>query len=195
MVALTKYRQNVEKYLLDALAECGELNHVLDFGAGNGEFAQSVSKLDGVRQLTAIDVVQREKTFFPVESYDGNKLPYEDGKFDLVYSIDVIHHSPHPIDSLKELARCTNKYLLLKDHVTKTKLDRLIIGALDELGNRRFGIPSPYNYQRGWSWIEEIKKLGFSVSRMVNPLYCEIGPIGWVANRLQFIAVFERIAK
>jgi SAM-dependent methyltransferase len=37
--------------------------------------------------------------------YDGNRLPFEDGSFDTVLSIQVLEHTPHPQPLLNEMGR------------------------------------------------------------------------------------------
>jgi SAM-dependent methyltransferase len=41
--------------------------------------------------------------------YDGNRLPFEDGAFDTVISIQVLEHTPHPRLLMAEMARVLRK--------------------------------------------------------------------------------------
>jgi ubiquinone/menaquinone biosynthesis C-methylase UbiE len=38
-------------------------------------------------------------------AYGGERLPFEDGRFDCVYCVDVVEHLPNPAGSLGEMAR------------------------------------------------------------------------------------------
>jgi SAM-dependent methyltransferase len=59
--------------------------------------------------------IEREDTFAlthaagaeakPDLVYDGNRLPFEDGSFDTVLSVQVLEHTPHPAELVKEMAR------------------------------------------------------------------------------------------
>lgn len=41
--------------------------------------------------------------------YDGDRLPFEDGSFDTVLSIQVLEHTPHPRQLVAEMARVLKK--------------------------------------------------------------------------------------
>jgi len=187
---LSRYRPRVTTILRALIHDLGPLDRVLDFGAGDGQYACTISRLSSIRSLSAVDVVRRKLSHFPVKLYDGVRLPYEDQSFDLIYAVDALHHCKDPISAIRELQRCTYQFVLLKDHVCWTKADRRILTILDEIGNRRFGIPSPNNYQQAWNWIETFDSAGFKMIRLIHPAACEWGPIGWAANRLQFFALF-----
>lgn len=191
---ISRYRYNVGKTLRELILDLGPISTALDFGAGDGQFALNVSKIYSVRELIAIDVIQRKHSYYPVQLYDSARLPFDDDSFDLVYAVDSIHHCIDPINALHELMRCSRRYLILKDHIFWTKFDYMILVMLDELGNRRFGIKSSYRYQYAWNWIPEIRSGGFEWSSIIHPAHCERGPVGWIANKLQFFGVFESVA-
>jgi SAM-dependent methyltransferase len=138
-------------------------------------------------------VQPRTKTFVPVTLYPGDRLPFADRAFDLSYAVDVLHHCPQPRDSLKELARCTRRWLLLKDHTYRSFAGWWTLACLDELGNRRFGIPSPYRYMRNWEWFDVLTDAGFELRQRIHPAAVHPGGLGWATNHLQFVAVWERI--
>ncbi len=59
--------------------------------------------------------IEREDTFAlthaseaegrPDLVYDGKRLPFEDGSFDTVLNVQVLEHTPHPAELVKEMAR------------------------------------------------------------------------------------------
>jgi hypothetical protein len=55
--------------LRDLVEDLGPLCNVLDFGAGNGQYAPTLSQLDSIKKLSAIDVFRRENSHFPVGVY------------------------------------------------------------------------------------------------------------------------------
>ena len=113
---------------------------------------------------------------------------------ELAYAVDVVHHAQDPLALLGEIARVADRWILLKDHTWTTRAGRYALAILDELGNRRFGIPSPGRYQRDFEWVTHLKTHGFEQARMMYPAVCQTGALGALTNRLQFIALFERRA-
>lgn len=188
---ITGYRPRILSQLQQTIAPL-KAERVLDFGSGDGYFASHISNLPGIRQVTPVDVVERKQSLLKPILYDGHRLPFEDRSFDLVYAIDVVHHCPDPLHALEDMMRCTSKYLLLKDHNYQTPIGRFALAVLDELGNRRFGIPSLYLYQRKWEWLAWIEKHGFKRIEFVHPMRCQTGLLA-PTNGLQFMALWERV--
>ncbi len=133
--------------MLDPILEAhGPLGRVLDFGCGDGWFASQVLAKQRARELVPLDVKRREHVFVePLVCAPDTPLPFPDAAFDLAYSVDVLHHCSDPFMQLDELTRVSRRYLLIKDHNYSSAAGRLALAVLDELGNRKFGIPSPYN--------------------------------------------------
>jgi SAM-dependent methyltransferase len=125
--------------------------------------------------------------------FDGQSLPFQNQAFDLVLAVDVIHHCEDPRLALDELLRCSNQYFLIKDHSYQTVAGWCTLSLLDELGNRRFRVPSPHHYQRGWSWDAHIASRGFTRELLLSPAPCHAGPLGYYTNHLQFIALWRRV--
>ncbi|WP_420547781.1 class I SAM-dependent methyltransferase [Curvivirga sp.] len=87
---------------------------VLEIGCGMGGMAMQWAKAGAL--LTAVDLnptsITQTKRRFELHNLegnvfeaDGNKLPFEDGEFDYVYSWGVLHHSPDLKRSLDEMMR------------------------------------------------------------------------------------------
>jgi SAM-dependent methyltransferase len=189
---MNPYRLRILPMLLDLLRERGPVDATLDFGSGDGWFAQQMRQSGLVGEVTPVDVKRRENSLVEPLIYDGRRLPFPDSSFDLVYSVDVLHHCPDPAASLRDLVRCSNRLVLLKDHTWRTRLGKLGLAVLDELGNRQFGIPCLYKYQQRWDWFPIIESAGFRLVRLMHPLPCHVGMLGRLSNHLQFAALWER---
>jgi len=80
----------------------GEDLKILDFGSGTGNSAPFFAKHFPRARLTCADVSERSmqvsKERFPgmaeYRSFDGERLPFADGSFDLVFTACVFHHIP-----------------------------------------------------------------------------------------------------
>jgi SAM-dependent methyltransferase len=85
---------------------------VLDVGCGVGEtdrfLAGRFGELHGVDMAPgAVERAVRRNPSVRYRSYEGRRLPYEGGSFDLAFAICVMHHVPPPdrADFAAELAR------------------------------------------------------------------------------------------
>ena len=145
---MNPYRQRILPMLLELLRERAPVGRTLDFGSGDGWFAKQLGESGLIGELVPVDVKARPNSFVEPQLYDGKRLPFADRSFDLVYSVDVLHHCPDPEAGLRDLARCSSQLLLLKDHTWRTRLGKLTLAVLDEIGNRKFGIPCLYKYQQ-----------------------------------------------
>jgi SAM-dependent methyltransferase len=189
---ITHYRPRILEQLRAAIGAL-DVRRVLDFGCGDGYFSAAIGRLPQVEQLVPVDVVARPNSFVQAQLYDGARLPFDDRSFDLAFAVDVLHHCPDPIRAIDDMARCSNRYLLIKDHTYHTVAGKWVLAILDELGNRRFGIPSPYLYQRDWQWVEHIEARGWRRAHLTHPVACHSGVLG-LTNGLQWMGLWERQA-
>jgi SAM-dependent methyltransferase len=125
---------------------------VIDVGAGTGEMAQAIGRLRPKMKISGADVYIRPKTFIPVVEYDGYKLPFDDTSFDAVITVDVLHHCKDPVAVLKECARITKKWVVIKDHIANSTYDRKKLMFMDWVGNRAHGVVLHYNYLSSSEW-------------------------------------------
>lgn len=103
--------RNLRLLELDAALEhfpqpVGREVRVLELGAGAGWQANRLEQL-GYR-VSAIDVAHsayREDRVFPVQTYDGRELPFDDRTFDVVFSSNVLEHIGNLDAFLAETAR------------------------------------------------------------------------------------------
>jgi SAM-dependent methyltransferase len=187
------YRANILEMMGRMLAPYAPLPRGLDFGSGDGWFASEMKRRGLAREVVAVDVQRRAASLVEPLLYDGRQLPFADRSFPLTYSIDALHHCPDPRASLRDLLRCTGRYFAIKDHTYRSVLGRLTLCAFDEIGNRRFGVPSLYRYQRAWSWSAWIAGEGFEPVALLHPAPCHDGLLGRASNHLQFVALWRRV--
>ena len=119
---MNPYRQRVFSMMVELLNPYGTQTAALDFGCGDGWFAQPMRAPGMVADVVPLDVKRRESVCVEPVVYAGGVVPYADGEFDLVYSVDVLHHCPNPAEQLKDIARCSRHLLLIKDHTYTTPI-------------------------------------------------------------------------
>ena len=129
---------------------------VLDVGCGDGLLARRVMELRPDVQISGIDVLVRPQAAIPVKSFDGTRIPAEDGDYDVTMLVDVLHHANDPKALLREAARATRQCILIKDHTRNGFLAGPTLRFMDDIGNARFGVDLPHNY-----WTREQWKLAF----------------------------------
>ncbi len=189
---MSNYRPNVARHLKHLITDLGPIDSLLDFGAGNGWMLSQLLTTDvRVNRAPAVDVQKRPQCHVPVRIYDGKRLPFDDRSFDATMAVDVLHHCPDPAAALRDAARVTRRFIVIKDHTYRSVAGFATLSLLDEIGNRKFGIPSRYQYQRDFSWDAVLAEEGFHVRHRVNPLPCHEGVLS-VTDRLQYGAVYER---
>jgi SAM-dependent methyltransferase len=187
------YKRAVLGHVKALLGAEGTYSSALDFGSGDGWFANELLASGQLASVVPVDVQRRKVELIAPVLYDGRRLPFDDGSFDLVYAIDVLHHCPDPLAALREMVRVTRGDLLLKDHTYRNGAQKLLLAVMDELGNRRFGVPSIYRYQERWSWLPILEQQGlFEVARL-HPLPCDPRfPWRWLTPDLQFLGLWRR---
>ena len=190
---MNPYRKRVWAECQPLLQGLGDVREILDFGCGDGWFATQVGALFSAARLTPLDVKRRDSVLVEPMIYEpGAPLPFADASMDLAYAVDVLHHCHSPEFYLDELGRVSRKYLLIKDHSYRSPLGYAALAILDELGNRRFGIPSPQHYQRGRAWTDHLARHGWSLRKMIDPCHCHVGLLGALTNGLQYLALYQR---
>ena len=109
----TKVKADVLVEILRRLAPVRSLD-VLDIGCGNGALHPFLLSSGQPMTLTGIEVAaefvavarqaNRDVTY---DIYDGQRLPYDTGRFDAAFSVCVMHHVPprHWPDFLAEMSR------------------------------------------------------------------------------------------
>lgn len=111
---------------------------ILDFGAGFGTLTNSMEASFPIADVVPIDVdddIYLHTT--PLVVYDGKRLPFADGAFDVAVIGFVLHHTSEPVALLAEVARVARRVVLLED-VPQSPSEQLRVKAMDSLLNWEF---------------------------------------------------------
>lgn len=138
------------------------VKNVLDVGAGTGEMGQSIMALRPELSVSGVDIFVRPKTFISITPYDGEVLPFENESFDVVVIIDVLHHCKNPEALLKECARVSRAWVVIKDHTSNNIVDHQLLKFMDWVGNRAHGVGLLYNFLSSSAWNNT-----FNVSKLI----------------------------
>lgn len=99
--------QSIRRY--ECGVALGELPHtarILEVGGGSGWQAKMLA--DQGYDVVSIDIASShylEHTVFPVQIYDGQHIPFDDGSFDVVFTSNVLEHIGHLDELQQEFAR------------------------------------------------------------------------------------------
>jgi SAM-dependent methyltransferase len=161
---------------------------VLDLGCGNGAIGAKLAAQREDLDVRGIDVVVREGAHIPVLAFDGRTIPHPDDAFDVVLLSDVLHHTEDPEHLLGEAARIARRSILLKDHLLAGPFAHGLLRFMDEVGNRRYGIPI-YEYWPESRWREAFADLGLAVESWSDRIHLYPPPLDWIFGRsLHFVA-------
>jgi SAM-dependent methyltransferase len=170
-------------------------SRVLDIGCGDGLIASLVMREQEGIEIEGIDVLVRAETHVPVRPFDGVTIPHEDGSFDAVMFVDVLHHTDNPMALLREAGRVARRVIVIKDHTREGLGAGATLRFMDWVGNARHGVALPYNYWTAAQWRQAFAELGFQVDTWIRDLGLYPVPARWLFERsLHFLARL-RVAK
>jgi ubiquinone/menaquinone biosynthesis C-methylase UbiE len=132
MRALTRFEQRIVPRQIEHAGRIlpyltphvSERMRVLDFGNGVGAVAHCLSERSQAH-VVGVDVAQNSLFPIPAVAYDGARLPFRDGTFDLVYAVFVLHHCPDVDAVLGEMSRVAKGSILLIEDVWRNWRERL----------------------------------------------------------------------
>lgn len=141
---------NVESMVAD---KRGSIEHVLDVGCGTGAvLEQLAAKKIGIC-FTGIEIGTERSQHqgskdFQIRGYDGQKIPYGDKSFDLVYATHVLEHVTDERGFLSELRRVSRRFVYVEVpcelHLRSSR--RLLQQSLD-IGHINFYTPASFALQ------------------------------------------------
>ncbi len=174
-------------------AQIPERASVLDIGCGDGAIAGVIAQLRPDISIQGVEFLVRPECKIECRAFDGASLPFPDGSFDVCLFVDVLHHTPDPAILLREAARVSRSFVLLKDHLDENIFDDVTLRFMDWVGNRPHGVVLTYNYQSRRQWAEYFSRCGLAVTTWTTrvPLYPP--PVSLVAGRgLHFVSLLRK---
>lgn len=122
---------------------------VLDIGTGNGVIADTL--LQNGYQVTPLDVANSSLVdSVAPEIYDGRRIPYPDGAYDVALLITVLHHIPQPEQVLAEASRVARRVVIIEE-VYGSRFEQFLTYWIDSLFNLEFfGHPHSNKTDQGW---------------------------------------------
>ena len=161
---------------------------VLDIGCGDGLITHLIMRLRPDLSFQGIDVLVRDKTWIPVESFDGRHIPFGNASFDAVMFVDVLHHAEDAVGLLGEAIRVSRHTVLIKDHTLEGFLAGPTLRFMDRTGNLHHCVSLRYEYWPRQRWSRTFESLGVKVIKWKQHLGLYPWPVGWVFDRsLHFV--------
>jgi ubiquinone/menaquinone biosynthesis C-methylase UbiE len=141
---------------------------VLDLGSGTGQISRWLARRIGIRPTMA-DVVEfgnRVGGFPYVRLTDPLTVPAEDGSFDAVMLLFVLHHVRNWGDQerlVAEAARVARSRLVIIEDTPASAAGRAINVAWDWALNLRHGVPRPFTFRTVEGWTQAFHRAGLTV--------------------------------
>lgn len=162
---------------------------VLDVGTGDGSIAKAIALHRPDIKIEGIDVLMRSCTHIPVRLFDGEHIPLSEKTVDVVSFVDVLHHTSNARILLREAARVSRRYIVIKDHLREGPFAKATLQAMDWIGNYGHDVVLPYNYLSEQEWHEHFRDTNLSPERWTESLGLYPFPFSLVfGRRLHFIA-------
>ncbi len=108
---------------------------LLDLGAGEGYVGQALEERVGAR-VTLADVMDMNRTPLPLIRYDGRRLPFATGAFDVAVLYFVLHHAEDADAVLGDALRVAARRVIVVESVYESERQRRVLRVLDRCANR-----------------------------------------------------------
>lgn len=168
---------------------------VLDVGCGDGLLCKVISQLRPDVVVEGIDVKVRAQTHIPVSAFDGQSIGARDKSYDVVMFIDVLHHVEKPETLIREAARVSRQFVIIKDHTADGLLAKSTLSFMDWVSNARHGVAVTYEYWTRAQWDAVFRRQCLRIGRWNNRLRLYPRWAKWIFERnLHFIARLDLAA-
>jgi 2-polyprenyl-3-methyl-5-hydroxy-6-metoxy-1,4-benzoquinol methylase len=116
-----RYREEIEKriaYYKEAINLIpSDVKSILDVGCGEGTFLNMLARLGRANTIVGLDVSEVALRYIRGQKIRANaeKLPFENGSFDLVNCLEVLEHLKQEafIRAVGEIKRVAKKYIIV----------------------------------------------------------------------------------
>jgi len=160
---------------------------ILDFGNGSGAVAHRLAERSRAH-VTGVDVAQNSLFPIPALSYDGSRLPFRDGTFDLVYAVFVVHHCPDVEGALREMMRVSKGKIVLVEDVWTNRINKfwlyffhvlydLFVLLMTLLGKAKGWSFFRYGFKDDQGWKACFDKLGMKLTHVLYVVLDERYPV------------------
>jgi len=166
---------------------------VLDIGCGDGTIASLIAQHRPDISIQGVEFLARPGCKIACQPFDGVSLPFPDRSFDVCQFVDVLHHTNDVRVLLREAARVTRTFVLLKDHLNDSFLAGATLRLMDWVGNRPHGVPLPYNYQSRRQWEEHFAACGLAEAHWTTQVPLYPAPFSLIFGReMHFVALLRK---
>src|SRR5260370_21052345 len=186
--------QRRTRVLSEMLAEQVPQNaSVLDIGCGDGMIGSLIAQVRPDVAIQGVEFLMRPECKIECRAFDGLSLPFPDGAFDVCLFVDVLHHTQDPSILLREAARVSRSFVLLKDHLDENFVDDITLRLMDWVGNRPHGVVLTYNYQSRTEWVRHFSRCGLAEVTWTTRLPLYPVPVSFVFGlRSHFLSLLRK---
>jgi SAM-dependent methyltransferase len=167
---------------------------ILDVGCGDGAIGSWIVQRRPDISVEGTEVAARPGCRIPCTTFDGTKLPFADGAFDGCLLVDVLHHTDDVGVLLREAARVSRNFVLLKDHLCENLLDDATLRFMDWIGNRPHDVQLTFNYQSRSAWMQHFAACGLLKYTWTTSVPLYPAPFSLAVGRgLHFVALLRKM--
>jgi len=106
--------------------------------------------------------------------------------------VDVLHHTQDPAILLREAARVSRSFVLLKNHLDENFIDDATLRYMDWAGNRPYGDVLTYNYKSRDQWAEHFSRCGLAEPSWTTEVPLYAWPFNLLVGRgLHFVSLLR----
>jgi len=127
-------------------------DRVLDIGCGEGFV---LAELASAHEVTGVDIADHRATRLPrFALYDGLRLPFADGSYDVSLLAFVLHHVPNDLKPVlvREARRVSRRAIVVLEDTPRTLLDRIACHLHGRAYRRKVGSTAGFGFYDPARW-------------------------------------------